>query len=71
MSVYESFIKANHALFACFEAVPNDQFQAMDPQAQDAVCKDERAAVAEFLQNDQVHFRELIKARIASFEQAQ
>lgn len=67
-SVYENFIKANHALFACYEAVPNDQFQAMNKQDQDMVCKEERTAVAQFLQNDQVHFRELIKARLNSMQ---
>ena len=70
-SVYEKFISANHALFACFEAVPNDKFQALSASEQDAVCKSEKEAVAEILKSDQVHFRELIKARLASFDQAQ
>jgi hypothetical protein len=71
MSVYESFIKANHALFACYEAVPNEEFQAMSKAVQQDVCKDEKAAVATFLKEDSVHFRSLIQARIASFDQQQ
>lgn len=71
MSVYESFIKANHALFACYEATPNEEYQAMAKPAQQALCQDEKAAVAQFLKDDSVHFRQLIAARIASFEQQQ
>ena len=67
-SVYENFIKANHALFACYDAVNNDAFQAMGKADQDALCKDEKAAVAQFLKDDSVHFRELITARLASFD---
>ena len=67
-SVYENFIKANHALFACYEAVNHEQWKALSKPEQDSLCKDEKAAVADFLKNDQVHFRELIQARINSFQ---
>jgi hypothetical protein len=55
--VYESFIKANHALFACYEATPNEEYQAMAKPAQQALCQAEKAAVAQFLKDDSVHFR--------------
>jgi hypothetical protein len=29
-SVYERFIAANHALFACYEATPLEAFEAMN-----------------------------------------
>jgi len=55
--ISESFIKANHALFACYEATPNEEYQAMAKPAQQALCQAEKAAVAQFLKDDSVHFR--------------
>jgi TRAP-type C4-dicarboxylate transport system substrate-binding protein len=51
-SAYEKFITANHALFACYEAVSNDVFQAMPKHDQDAVCATEKTAVSAMLKED-------------------
>jgi hypothetical protein len=67
-SVYQNFIAANHALKACYEAVPLEQFQALSAADQKNLCHAEKAAVRDFLSKDQVHFRELIQARINSFQ---
>jgi hypothetical protein len=40
-SVYEKWIAANHALFACYEKVPADQFNALAKAEQDNLCKKE------------------------------
>ena len=67
-STYEKFIAANHALMSCYENVPAEAFKAMDAKAQDAVCNEEKMAVHNMLKNDTVHFREVIKERLASFQ---
>jgi hypothetical protein len=67
--VYERFIAANNALFACYDAVPVESYNSMSSQEQTDLCKNEQQAVRDFLKNDSVHFRELIKARLASMEQ--
>lgn len=68
-SVYEKWISANHALFACYEAVPVEQYTAMPAAEQNNVCKSEQSAVAAFLKDDSINFKHLIQARLASFEQ--
>jgi len=65
-SRYAQFIAANNALFACMEATSNEQYAAMAATDQQDVCKDEHAAVANFLKNDDVSFANLIEARIAN-----
>lgn len=65
-NVYEKFISANHALFACYDKVDVEAWKAMSAKEQAGVCATEQAAVRRFLQEDQVHFRSLIKARIDS-----
>lgn len=63
-SVYEKWIAANHALFACYEKVPTDQFNALAKAEQDNLCKKEQDEVAAFLKNDSVNFRNIINERI-------
>lgn len=67
-SAYQRFIAANHALMSCYEAVPAEAFKAMDAKAQDAVCHEEKTVVYNMIKNDEVHFREVIKERIAAFQ---
>lgn len=68
-SVYERFITANHALFACYEATPLEAFEAMNKKEQDSLCQSEQKAVAQFMKEDSINFKSLIHARLASMEQ--
>jgi hypothetical protein len=65
-SVYEKWITSNHALFACYEKVSTDQFNALSKADQDNLCKKEQEAVSGFLKNDSVNFRNIIAERIAA-----
>jgi hypothetical protein len=67
-SVYEKFIAANHALFACQEAVSVEQWNTMKPAEQDNVCKNEAQAVASFLKDDSVKFSNILNDRIANMQ---
>ena len=68
-SVYEKWISANHALFACYEKVPAEQYNALSKQDQDNLCKSESDSVATFLKNDSVNFRHIINERITALNQ--
>ena len=70
-SVYEKWISANHALFACYEKVPADQFNALSKADQDNLCKKEQDAVSGFLKNDSVSFRNIINDRLAAISSEQ
>ena len=70
-NVYERFITANHALFACYDQVDVEAWKAMNAKDQANVCATEQAAVRRFLQEDSVHFRTLIQARIESLASQQ
>lgn len=65
-SVYEKWISANHTLFACYEKVSADQFNALAKADQDNLCKKEQETVAGFLKNDSVNFRSIINERISA-----
>ena len=65
-TTYERFLEANEKLFKCFEAVPIDRYNKMAVADQDAICSTEREAVAQFLVNNQVSFRNLITERLES-----
>lgn len=68
-SVYEKWISANHALMACYEKTPVEQFSSLSKQDQDSLCLNEQKAVAQFLKDDSINFRSLIQARLATMEQ--
>jgi hypothetical protein len=67
-SVYEQFIAANLALFACQESVSVKEWTAMKPAEQNAVCKSEAQAVASFLKDDKVNFKSILADRIANMQ---
>ena len=68
MSTYERFIAANEQLFKCMEAAKLESVQAMSPADQQKVCRAEGEAVAQFLKQDQVSFRNLLDARLAALK---
>ena len=70
-SVYERFIAANEALFACMQSVSEADYKEMTPSAQETVCRAEGEAVAEFLRNDSIAFRNLAAERLNFLKAAQ
>jgi len=68
-TVYGKFIAANHALFACQQAITVEQWNELDSKAQSEVCKSEAQAVAAFLKNDSVSFKNLIHEKLAALNQ--
>jgi len=63
-TTYEKFIEANNKLFKCFESVSADKWSALSSDEQNNLCSAEREAVSQFLANNQVGFRNLIKERL-------
>ena len=51
-TVYENFLLANNKLYDCYKAVAPAQFEAMNKQDQENLCRSEREAVATFLKNN-------------------
>ena len=68
-SVYENWISANLALFSCYENVSTEQYNALTDNEKSGLCKNEQTAVAAFLKDDKIAFRNLIAARLATYEQ--
>jgi len=68
-SIYEKWISANHSLFACYEKVSTEQYNALSKADQDNLCKSEQDAVAKFLKDDSINFRGLINARISALNE--
>ena len=63
---YERFMAANTALFSCMEATDASTYSSMSAADQKNVCASERFAVASFLQNDSIAFKNILAERIAS-----
>ena len=68
-SAYEKWISANLALFACYEKVSTEQYEALSKSDQDSLCKSEAVTVASFLNKDEVSFKNILASRIASFDE--
>ena len=68
MSSYEKFIAANEALTKCWESVDTAKFQAMSAADQSKTCCAEQEAVASFLKNDSVSFKNLLAARLTALK---
>jgi hypothetical protein len=68
---YEKFIAANQALMDCYASVPAEQYSAMSQNDQQQVCKNEAAAVRDFITSNKVTFRSILAERIAAFDAKQ
>ena len=63
---YEKFIIANSALIECMKAVPAEEFKAMSPSDQAAVCKPEASVVKSMLESGNISFGAILNERLAA-----
>ena len=68
-TTYEKWIEANHKLNKCFESVSMDKFKTMSDSEQKTLCKSEKDAVANFLTNNSIGFKQLLQERIDALNQ--
>ena len=68
MLTYEHFIKANEALFKCYESVKPKKFEAFTPFEKDTLCASEKRDVESFLENGSLKFSSLVQERIQAME---